>query len=431
MLSIIHKYNLRPKGIIHIGIDTSETANYRGIYQRLGLSEKNILWINTNPERTFEGVLNYDNKKSIVSMLEEYRANMNNYNFLVVNVQDNKVYQIIQEISSLLVNFTEMYVHIYTKNVFKDNELFKNVVRILNENNFSLMHTTTSPHYECFFMKDRIVYNCSISGLGDRTLDIIGASVYCELTGIKLVVNFQNVPCPENRSYNCSNIVFSDLCDVKMTGQLGTHELRARMSGYNINPLSVAKHTGADISRVVSLYKKNAKKLRLIDSLNSKIPNIPPGCHGIHLRATDKINNFGDPRWECHIHEYHIIMRQLDVYLDKLDPKTPLYFTSDDPDLYNFYYNRHRDRVVATQSGNPYIDLFTLSKCATIIQATKQSTYSIVAALIGGSKLINFYESLPNNRIFNIHKFISLFDPSNKGFLIEPNDTFDVVPLLA
>jgi hypothetical protein len=128
------------------------------------------------------------------------------------------------------------------------------------------------------------------------------------------------------------------------------------------------------------------------------------------LRATDKIVEGGDPRWSCTREEYAVILERFHEYMRDLDTNIKVFITSDDDRVYEQYKDMYKDRIAVEHSGDPITDFFTLSKCAKIIQVTKHSTYSLVAAVIGGRELVNFADNLPNSEVFTLNKFRGLID---------------------
>ena len=66
------------------------------------------------------------------------------------------------------------------------------------------------------------------------------------------------------------------------------------------------------------------------------------------------------------------------------------------------------------QNLNSVLDMFCLSKCKTILQGVKYSTFSILAALLGNNKLQNYSHHLPNDKMCFIHLWNSVLEINHK-----------------
>jgi hypothetical protein len=132
----------------------------------------------------------------------------------------------------------------------------------------------------------------------------------------------------------------------------------------------------------------------------------PPGidtCVGVHVRLGDKLV----PK-ETAVDMSEITWRDLErkalAYLDVcIADRRPLFVCSDDPGYLAALTGHLRSKGAAVVAAPPaqapssmpgsraLVDFFALSRCRTIVQMTKYSTFSLAAALIGGAPLVNFY----------------------------------------
>ena len=278
------------------------------------------------------------------------------------------------------------------------------------------------------------------NGFGDRMMDIIGLStwVYIKSESPRKIpqVLWRSDPSNPSRQYDTRVV---DLTALSSLVRLGapTGETRCSIqntdAGVLFNPYNVLRliRTEDEIFRqprehetllveIAQMYIALARRIKLNPNISSYVPKECRLAHAIHLRRTDKLRQVAsDVRLETNIHEEHIIMdRVWTIVHDTIGRNsdvTYFYVLSDDPPFKEQFikdmksrYDSTRLQVVSTseddlpsefRSGydNAYsmFDFFCLSQCRSIIQATRYSTFSTLAAIISQNPLHNVVDPVP------------------------------------
>lgn len=256
------------------------------------------------------------------------------------------------------------------------------------------------------------------SGLGDILFDLTGFVTFCKLTkkqpvcqwcvesdndiypwGIglfdKTLFNFpayiefvDELPADMDRIYSDNTSIST--CMVKIHKYIKTIPLEEVITSYYSTLMEIIKPSN------IIRYPANIEK-----------------AIGIHLRRSDKIKEMNeeiDLRHETLITEYDSILSELCICIENIakisiDSVMYFYICSEDKE----YVVAFKKQIFAICQKNNKIarfcepiydkkykgveavtDMFYLSKCSCILQGTKYSTFSIIAAIIGKKPLYNF-----------------------------------------
>jgi hypothetical protein len=268
---------------------------------------------------------------------------------------------------------------------------------------------------KCFFIAS--------NGMGDKVLDIIGVYVLCEYLGFCPIVRlndswkqhfdwgtnhydprlFENQHLlQDNTNTECVNRIISvnpssSLCPFKVYQYLLDH-------GHAVS-----------FQEINRKYQEYAKSLiRPSSPIIERLPQVLENTYGIHLRKSDKIKSQSqgfDIRHENGADEFGIIIENLMSDIQRLiqvDPDSSFLVVSEDKawkKTIEEYIENEGGRFLVLDYSNPggydnfesVLDMFALSRCKTIIQGVKYSAFSILAALIGQGKLMNYSPMLESN----------------------------------
>jgi hypothetical protein len=189
------------------------------------------------------------------------------------------------------------------------------------------------------------------------------------------------------------------------------------------------------ISKIYINFCENIKPSKYIESL---IPNGLENCYGVHLRRSDKIksNELMEEKKKINYHiysnsinEYEYIIDQtkkyiIDIIKDEINSK--FFVVSED-----FEYKKYFENWIIENKGNiiqindydninnekyfPILELFSLSRCKSIIQSTKYSSFSVLASLMSSNKsIINFMSN--DNFLNNFKSCLNIYYKDKKYY---------------
>jgi hypothetical protein len=295
------------------------------------------------------------------------------------------------------------------------------------------------------------VYITLINGLGDKCLDLIGFYVICKYLGYNpnVQLNYGDKTFVWGSSkydpklFNFSNFTLVD-DDIELNKKIIIKNVHIKKyknlfvkspsPSASLSPFKVYEFiktflpdvTFEEISNKFSTHIKEI--IKPSDIITSKIPANIENAYGIHLRKTDKVSNKCDTRYENLVSEFDIITNKLlgavkDICTKEENPK--FFIASEDikwkieiTDIIKKNKNASIIEVDYTKTNDydnyeSVLDMFCLSKCKTIIQGVKYSTFSILASLLGNGKLINYSNHLNNNDKCLIHLWSSVVEINN------------------
>jgi len=303
----------------------------------------------------------------------------------------------------------------------------------------------SSPSIKAFFA-------CA-NGLGDKFLDVIGVHVLCDYLGYEPKIQF-NKGHTEYFDWGTNQYDLRLFCDIPAFSPTPETECRRKIIAQNASstlcPFKVYQFlydngVPIDFGELNQKYREYAKGLiRPSAIIEERLPSVLKGAYGIHLRKSDKIKSSGiDIRHENKLDEFGIIIENL---LDDIkviienEPEPAFLVVSED----EAWKKTIIEMIVESAEGKPVeivvldysnpesyenfesvLDMFALSRCKTIFQGVKYTSYSILAALIGGSKLVNYSPKLECNTECLIYTWNSVVEIN--GEYIENSDILSYI----
>ena len=283
------------------------------------------------------------------------------------------------------------------------------------------------------------------NGLGDKLLDLVGFFVLCKHLNYKPKITFDNNGNfawgnnnYDTRLFNFNDIIISDdTCNFYLHSPNPSSSL-CPYKVYEFISKFYPEITFEKISTDFVIYAK--KIISPSPIILSKIPNEIENAYGIHLRKSDKVNNYPDIRHENLTSEFEIITNKLleDVkYIINNENDVKFVIVSEDNnwkhEITNIInnistYNNKQITILEINYNNEnnycnynsVLDMFCLSKCKSILQGVKYSTFSILASLLGNNKIRNYSNYTNSGDCCLIHSWSSVVEINNiKNFNIE------------
>jgi len=278
-----------------------------------------------------------------------------------------------------------------------------------------------------------ISFICS-NGLGDKMLDVIGAHVLCDYLGYTPNIKF-NKDYEEHFDWgtNQYDIRLFDKVDAFQNTNHCNYYLKSpnpscSLSPYKVYRLLLESLPDLSFKEVNNKYRELATNLiKPSPIVQTYLPKVLQNTYGIHLRKTDKIKIKNcDIRHENKIDEFAIIIEELlnsiRQIIEKEENPTFLIVSEDEvwkktiTEMIKEMSNKITFIELDYSQKNQYtnfksvLDMFALSKCKTILQGVKYSSYSILAALLGNKKLVNYSHFLESNSECLIYTWNSLIE---------------------
>lgn len=251
------------------------------------------------------------------------------------------------------------------------------------------------------------------TGLGDQLVSCIGAAVIAQAKNTKLVVN---VVCDAEQYFEHGRYDFMKLFQLPFTTHCGKYKtelvVRDTITAASTSPFMTAQYLQTDPYVIGSIFKSVAGRILPQDIIQQHIPSDMQTFVGIHLRKSDKVrdDNTALKGWE----RYHAVntskhmqiiekLKEDAIHLVK-NGQTKFFVCSEDKQHLSEFCDflgslashvqilsyAHLDTDASPPGFRAVLDMFTLSRCAFILQGTRQSTFSILASMIGNKPLINY-----------------------------------------
>jgi hypothetical protein len=275
---------------------------------------------------------------------------------------------------------------------------------------------------EQFVSGDKHVAIKCHNGLGDRLLDILGASVLCQHLGCGVMELEWDM---DHRNFLWGKALYDiNLIDL---GGLNFTRVNGLSNFVNTNPsdtlapykvYSFIKSKGVSVTfdNVVQQYINLASTIRPTEIISPYLSPDLPKCVAIHLRKTDKVVSATD---DISISQegFDALMTKCFEWIRNYIANTPqpyFYVCSEDKDHKDDVITKIRGigselnkevRILTTSEDDipkdvreKYVgafeifEFFCLTQCAAILQATKYSTFSTTAAIISQKPLYNMSE---------------------------------------
>lgn len=253
-----------------------------------------------------------------------------------------------------------------------------------------------------------MLVRCTPTGIGDKLLDLIGASTIAQCRGETLSFVLCNGhpgawgPYGKRHFAPLKGVTLYDrVAEVPrpFTAVTGT-------AGCSLNPLQFSKRHSDRLSlqskrpkEILQLWRDTAGNVKPSVHLNGLVPAEASQCIGVHLRRGDKIDS-GDPRHGTTSAELEDIMSKLqDDILPKIK-KHAVFVCSDDLHTRDHFTQWVRERggrvlvlpeIASVDGLATLLDFFTLSRCLQIHQGSAYSTFSMAAAIIADVPLFNYH----------------------------------------
>jgi hypothetical protein len=283
------------------------------------------------------------------------------------------------------------------------------------------------------------------SGLGDKLLDLTGFFILCKYLNYKPNVTFDKIIYKPwgNTNYDMRLFNFNEITitDDKHNFYVISHNASGSISPYKLYEFIKPFLNEITFEQISNDFVEYSKKIiQPSEIILQKIPNNIEKAYGIHLRKTDKVNDYGDIRHENLTNEFIIIIDKLleDVKNIIMDEEEPIFFIASEDNNWKLEIINHINNISNNNNKqikilnvdydnkdnycnyNSVLDMFCLSKCKEILQGVKYSTFSIVASLLGNNKLRNYSKYTNSYGVCLIHSWNSAVEVNNnKNFDIE------------
>lgn len=297
----------------------------------------------------------------------------------------------------------------------------------------------------------KVLLECQ-NGLGDKILDMLGFSVFCDYYGFQPVVNWDSKPFHffwGKNYYDLRLLKFDHSIQFTVNNKKFTDRIESPNPSSSLSPYKVfqyLKKTHPDITfeEVAEKFVIKAKELVKASPLTERcIPKGIENAYGIHLRFSDKVKMEYNPRFEHNLRDFRMIRETILEDLDTIiqgDPDPTFLVVSEDKAWKKeFLYalqgigDKHKKSIKILepdyinddnyQGLESVVDMFSLSRCKLIFQGVKYSTFSILASLIGSNKLVNYSNLCESHDTCLIHTWNSVIEINGeKNFNTEQLD---------
>jgi hypothetical protein len=286
-------------------------------------------------------------------------------------------------------------------------------------------------------------------GLGDKLLSILGMLVFCDFIQHKPVILFntrlREYPWGLNK-YDLRLFAFEDIEVIDNTIQHKYENTMYQfletgcstdMSPYLLfNYINKNQRQQFSFEYISEKYNEHANNLKPSFHIIHDIPIDISGSYGIHLRKTDKVSENPYLFHENTQSEFQLIIRYLmddltHIIMNEIEPKFVI--VSEDEEwktefmhlletistkackrisVIKIHYDE--DKINEYAGYKSVLDMFCLSKCKTIFQSVKVSTFSTISALIGDVPVINYSHHLDHYDTLFIHIWSSVITINGK-----------------
>jgi len=292
----------------------------------------------------------------------------------------------------------------------------------------------------------------TINGLGDKLINVIGAGVYCYYKNydFRAILNqdIYEYYFGSRNFYDLSLFKFNDIFVYNNINEIKNFNLGinwefvnpdaiASITPYLIYEKLVSENVNVSFEEVSNMFLKYAKNIQPSSLISDYIPKGIENAYGLHLRKSDKIKNKPDIRHEMSPYENDILINKLieKLYcIIELEERPTFFLSSEDYEYKNYFINvikkiaNYKNKIITIMNISDdipekiksiynyksIIDLFSLSRCKSIIQGVRYSAFSVVASLIGNERLINLSKNLESDHLCIIYLWNSVLQINNK-----------------
>ena len=293
------------------------------------------------------------------------------------------------------------------------------------------------------------------TGLGDRMLDLCGASVLAHYFSrkygghvIKSVIETSKGECQWGE-YSSNDIDFMHgRISAKDDTCAETYTISCQ-PGCSMHPLKISRFlrnlNGFENIHLEDISSKFCEFARMINPgkrVEDCLPDLN-GAIGIHLRRSDKITDDKNFFHGTDQRDFQLIIDRMKDYLKLklIAGHRKFYVCSEDlawkSEIENFMRHRCPDVILLTPNFSccvdeadnlsAMVDFFALSRCCVIIQGIAYSTFSMMASLINNAILINFSEKARTKPafFFNWWKPLLVFSKGDENHTCEQRFRFE------
>jgi hypothetical protein len=267
------------------------------------------------------------------------------------------------------------------------------------------------------------------NGLGDRLLDIVGFSIICKYLNYSPHLQINKAVSHWN-AYDERLIVFNEIGNEECTYHMRASASSASSSPYMVYSFIRQYIPDLTFAEITDAYSVLAKQT--ISPANMILERIPAGienAHGIHLRKSDKVAEYRCSH-VCTLSEFEIITSEILKAVAEIirNEENPTFLVvSEDAAWKSEFQQKIRDLAAKPvqildpdySESDDYanfasiLDLFCLSRCKSIHQGAKYSSFSMIAALLGSGKFVNYSQFLPLHHESLFHIWRPVFDAEN------------------
>lgn len=281
-----------------------------------------------------------------------------------------------------------------------------------------------------------------INGLGDKCLDLIGAFVLCKFLNYKLNIFFYNDGywAWGNNNYDMRLFHFDEV-EIIFEQQEHPFYLHSVCPSSSLCPYKVYEFLKQFLPQITfeqvsSAFEKYSKQIiSPSEIILSNIPKNIDNAYGIHLRKSDKVNDYCDIRHENTLSDFEIITNNLleDLKIIMMNEENVHFLVVSEDNqwkeeftnrILNFAHTNDKHITIVNidysrndgnySNYNSVLDMFCLSKCKEILQGVKYSTFSMLASILGNNKIRNYSHFTDSYEKCLIHSWSSVLEVNNK-----------------
>lgn len=284
----------------------------------------------------------------------------------------------------------------------------------------------------------KLLLECQ-NGLGDKILDILGFSVFCDYYNFQPVVNWDSKPSHffwGKNYYDLRLLKFDQkvqftINNKKFPDRIESPNPSSSLSPYKVFRYLTRTHPDIKFEEVAEKFAKKAKELVKASPFTERcIPKDIEKAYGIHLRFSDKVKKEYNPRFEHNLKDFRMIretiLEDLDTIIQYETEPSFLVVSEDKAWKQEFLYalqgiaDKHKKAIKILELDyindqefvglESVVDMFALSRTKLIFQGVKYSTFSILAALLGSNKLVNYSNLCESHDTCLIHSWNSVLE---------------------
>ena len=284
----------------------------------------------------------------------------------------------------------------------------------------------------------KILLECQ-NGLGDKILDILGFSVFCDYHKFQPVINWDSKPFHFHwgkNYYDLRLLKFNPSIQFTINSKKFPDKIESPNPSSSLSPYKVFQylkktHPEIKFEEVAEKFVIKAKELVKPTEFTERcMPKGIENAYGIHLRFSDKVKMEYNPRFEHNLKDFvmirETILEDFDTIIEHDIEPAFLVVSEDKAWKREFIYSlqgvadKHKKTIRILEPDyindqefvglESVVDMFALSRTKLIFQGVKYSTFSILAALLGSNKLVNYSNLCESHDTCLIHTWNSVLE---------------------